>query len=466
MIRPRLAFAVLALSILATVAVVPVHSQTLSQMSQSFEDVTAKISPAVVQIFTTGFGPSHDRSSIFTKRRGTGSGIILDPKGYIITNAHVVAGARLVRVMIPLTAEERTAQKSALKTEGRVVGGQVIGVDYETDLAVVKVNAGELPFLKLADSDQVQQGQVALAFGNPFGLNASVSMGVVSAVARQLAPEHPVVYIQTDATINPGNSGGPLVNGDGDVVGINTMIFSQSGGSEGIGFAVPSNIVSSIFEQIRATGKVRRGQIGVYAQTADPILSRGLLLDDDQRVVLGDVYPNSPAEKAGLRVGHVILSLDGKKMENGRQFHVNLYRKVIGNEVSVEYVRAGKKSVAKVAVVERPSRMEHFADIVTPEQNLIDRLGILVLTLTPQLNMIIPGLRKQEGVVVAAQSADSPVWRDRFVPGDVIYEVNGGRIRNKEDLKAVVASMGSGDPLVLLIQRGAHTQYLWFQMDY
>ncbi len=444
----------------------PSHAQNLSSLSRSFEDVATKISPAVVQIFTTGYGPSRDRARIFAKQRATGSGVILDSSGYIVTNGHVVAGARLVRVMIPLTPDERATQKSVLKTDGRVVGGQVIGIDYETDIAVVKVQAKDLAFLKLADSDEVKQGQVVLAFGNPFGLNNSVSMGIVSSVARQLRPEHPVVYIQTDATINPGNSGGPLVNADGEVVGINTMIFSQSGGSEGIGFAIPSNIVSSIFEQIRATGRVRRGEIGVYAQSVDQILAEGLGLPDHARVVLGDVYPGGPADKAGLRVGDAVLTLDGKSMENGRQLHVNVYRKIIGKPVAVEYLRDGKKSVAQVNVVERPSRMEHFADVVSPEKNLVERLGILGLTLTPQLNQIIPGLRKQEGVVVAAQSAESPVWRDRFVPGDVIYEVNGQRTRNLDQLKSAVAGIGSGDPLVVLIQRGFHLQYLWFQMDY
>lgn len=443
-----------------------VVAQNLAGLSQSFEDIASKISPAVVQIFATGYGPSRDQSRIFAKQRVTGSGVILDTKGYIITNAHVVAGARLVRVMIPLTNEERAAQKSVLKTEGRIVGGQVVGLDYETDLAVIRVQAQDLVSLKLADSDDVAQGQVVLAFGNPFGLNNSVSMGIVSAVARQLQPEHPVVYIQTDATINPGNSGGPLVNANGDVVGINTMIFTQSGGSEGIGFAVPSNIVKTIFEQIRATGKVRRGEIGVYAQTVDPILASGLGFRDDARVILGDVYPGGPADKAGLKVGDVVLTLDGKPMENGRQLHVNVYRKIIGNKVAIEYIRDGKKNVARVNVVERPSRMEHFADVVTPEKNLVERIGILGMTLTPMLNQIVPGLRKQEGVIVAAKSADSPVWRDRFVPGDVIYEVNSQRVRDLSDLKAAVDGVDSGDALVILIQRGSHLQYLWFQMDY
>jgi len=458
------------LSVLLVTLMVPssiAQDASLSGLSVSFEQITQKVRPSVVQIFTTGYGPSRDRSgsSIISKQRGTGTGVILDSDGYIITNAHVVQGARNVRVMLPLTEEERANQGSILKTEGNLVGGQVIGLDLETDLAVVKVQKKGLPALKLGDSDSVQQGAIVLAYGNPFGLNNSVSMGVVSSVGRQLRPEHPVVYIQTDATINPGNSGGPLVDAKGEVVGINTMIFTQSGGSEGIGFAIPSNIVASIFEQLRTVGRVRRGQIGIYAQTIDPILARGLGIDQEVGVIVGDVYPNSEAEKAGIKVGDVILSVDGKPMENGRQLDVNLYRKVIGNKVRLEVLRGGGRNRVDVVVSQRPARAEHFDDLVSPEDNLVEQLGILGLSLTPMLNQIIPGLRMQEGVIVAARSNEGPMWRDSFMPGDVIFEVNGARIRSVEDLKSSLNGIRTGYSLVVQIQRGPHLQYLWFEME-
>jgi len=465
----RFPFAIV-LSLLLVTLLVPAsiaQEESLSGLSTSFEEITKKVRPCVVQIFTTGYGPSRDRSgsSIISKQRGTGSGVILDADGYIITNAHVVQGARNVRVMLPLTEEQRAAQGSILKTEGNLVGGQVVGLDLETDLAVVKVQRKGLPALKLGDSDTVQQGAIVMAYGNPFGLNNSVSMGVVSSTGRQLRPEHPVVYIQTDATINPGNSGGPLVNAKGEVVGINTLIFSQSGGSEGIGFAIPSNIVASIYEQLRTVGRVRRGQIGIYAQTVDPILAAGLGFEAETGVIVGDVYPNSEAAKAGLKIGDVILSLDGKPMENGRQLDVNLYGKVIGNKVKLEVLRDGGKRKIDVVVSQRPARADHFDDLVSPEDNLVDKLGILGISLNPVLNQVIPGLRMQEGVIVAARSNQGPMWRDSFMPGDVIYSVNGARIRSVEDLKSSLNAIRTGYSLVVQIQRGPHLQFLWFQME-
>src|SRR5918994_25813 len=214
-----------------------------------------------------------------------------------------------------------------MDTSSRTHTWSMVGTDAETDLAVLKVEQTNLPFAKLGDSDSLAPGQVVLAFGSPFGLASSVTMGVISAVGRQLRDEDRMVYIQTDTPINPGNSGGPLVTPDGLVVGINTLIFSQSGGSEGVGFAAPGSIVRFVYEQIRTNRRVRRGEIGVFAQTITPAVAAALRLPRDWGVVLGDVYPNSPAANAGLRVGDVILSVDGKRMENGRQFDVTLYQR-------------------------------------------------------------------------------------------------------------------------------------------
>jgi len=439
---------------------------SLQDVSDSFADVSRRVTPAVVQIYTTGFGPAQGGSAApLAVQRGTGSGIILDPKGYIVTNAHVVELARTVKVLIPLADADKQKKSSILKVHARVVGGQVVGVDHETDIAVIKVQEQDLPFLPLADSDGVDQGQIVLAFGAPFGMENSMTMGIVSAVARQLQPDAPVVYIQTDATINPGNSGGPLVNAAGEVIGINTMIFSQSGGSEGIGFAVPSNIVKNVFQQIRSTGQVRRGAIGVNAQTITPLMARGLGLTVEEGVILSDVYPGGPAEKAGLKAGDVILTLDGKPMENGRQFDVNVYRKVIGKTAKIEYIRDGNKKSLQVEVVARPGDRKRLADLVRPEENLISQLGILGLNVNPEIAAMIPGLRKPEGVVVAARSAGTPGWRESFVPGDVICEVNEQRVRNLSDLRSLVGQYRAGDAVVVLIQRGGKMRYLAMELD-
>jgi serine protease Do len=437
---------------------------TMEDVSGTFESCSKKVTPAVVQIYTTGFGPGGGDLAPFTVQRGTGSGVILDPKGYIITNAHVVELARHVKVLIPLSEQEKSGKTSLLKTHARVVGGQVIGVDHETDLAVIKVQESDLPFLELADSDEVQQGQVVLAFGAPFGLGNSMTMGIVSTIARQLQPDAPVVYIQTDATINPGNSGGPLVNGQGQVVGINTLILSQSGGSEGVGFAIPSNIVRNVFQQIRSTGRVRRGTIGVHAQTITPVMAQGLKLPQDHGVILGDVYPESPAEKAGLKTGDIILTLDGKPMENGRQLDVNLYRKQIGKQVTIDYIRGGSKGSAKVEVVERPGDRKRLAELVRPEENLIANFGILGLDITREIAAMLPGLRKPEGVVVAARSAGTPGVLDSFIPGDVIVSVNMTPVRNLSELRSVAGKIKTGEAVVVQVNRGGQMHYVAFEL--
>jgi serine protease Do len=272
---------------------------TVAGLSAAFERLVEKVSPAVVQVFATSYATPSDEeesSSLVTTERTTGSGVVLDPSGYIVTNAHVVEGAIRLQVEIPSTGRTAPPERSILKRRGRLIGAQIVAVDRETDLAVLKVEGTNLPTVVLGDSDTLRPGQIVMAFGSPLGLNASVTMGVVSAVARQLEPEDPMIYVQTDAPINPGNSGGPLVDAEGRVVGINTLIYSQSGGHEGIGFAAPSNIVRNVFDQIRKTGRVRRGEIGVEAQTITPLVAEGLGLSQDWGVVVADVERScSPA---------------------------------------------------------------------------------------------------------------------------------------------------------------------------
>jgi serine protease Do len=379
--------------------------------------------------------------------------VLVSADGFIVTNAHVVGGARDIHVRLS-TPRAGSPGRSILKPAGARYPARLVGIDAETDLAVLKIDAAGVPALELADSDELRQGQVVIALGSPLGLENSVTMGVVSAPARQLRPEDRMVYIQTDAAINPGNSGGPLLDVDGRVVGINTLIFSQSGGSEGIGFAAPSNIVRHVFEQIRASGRVRRGHIGAYAQTITPALARGLGLAQDWGVVLGDVTPGGPADLAGLRAGDVIVTLDGKPMENGRQMDVNLYRRGVGDVVRLDVARAGQRRTIQVPIVEREEDPARFAHMASRDANHVRGLGILGITLTAELARMVPWVREPRGVVVAALTGDAaPSEEGALQPGDVIHSINGQTVTGLEGLRDAVAALPPGGAIALGVNR-------------
>jgi serine protease Do len=440
----------------------------LGRLSSSLQAVAARVAPAVVQIRVAAYralaGGTTGTGALIGTQRSTGSGVVLSPDGYVVTNAHVVDGGRRFVVVLPRPAVAGTPGRSVLPPVSQEVPARLVGLDRETDLAVLKLDLGNLPFAALGDTDSLAPGQVVLAFGSPFGLASSVTMGVISAVGRQFRDEDRMIYIQTDTPINPGNSGGPLVSADGLVIGINTAILSQSGGNEGVGFAAPSNIVRFIYEQIRTTGRVRRGEIGVFAQTITPRLAAGLRLAREWGVVLGDVYPNSPAARAGLRINDVILSVDGKPMENARQFDVTLYARKPGSTVNIEVGRGLKRMTLPVQVIERRDETDRFRDLVTPEENLISRLGILGLDLTPELARMVPGIRDPQGVAVAGvapdvQGADGPV------PGDVIYAVNGERVRTLADLRTTIAGIAADSTAVIQVGRQGQLRFLTVTLE-
>ena len=436
----------------------------LADLSQSLQALAAKVSPSVVQIFVTGYSApdEEDRGASGEPQleRSSGSGVIVDPDGYIVTNAHVVENATRIEVELPLDATSGAPGRSILKRRGRTVGGQIVAIDHETDIAVVKVEAHGLPALPFGDSDDLRSGQLVLAFGSPLGLASSVSLGVVSAVARQLTPEDPMIYIQTDATINPGNSGGALVDTEGRLVGVNTLIYSQSGGSEGIGFAAPSNIVRNVFSQIRQYGRVRRGEIGVNPQTITPLLAEAMGLTFDAGVVLADVMPGSPAAQAGLEPGDVVLTLDGKPMENGRQFRINVYTRGIGEPVAIAVRRGERTLTARVPVAERQ------LEALIGAQQAIRTLGVVALDLTAPIAEMLPPVRRSAGAVVARVTFDAPYSQQgRLQPGDVIYALNGTPTPNVEALKSAAAALKPSAAAVLLIERESTLMYLAFRVE-
>jgi serine protease Do len=438
----------------------------LHGLSSELERLSRRVSRSVVQIFSTGYKLSNESeagtdTAVVTRERASGSGVILSADGYIVTNSHVVAGARYVRVRLA----QEMAGKTRMQPMGKLLEARIVGVDRETDLAVIKVEKTGLSSLTLGDSDGLRQGELVMAFGNPLGLENSVSLGIVSSVGRQIKPDDTMIYIQTDAPINPGNSGGPLVDSDGHIMGLNTFILSQSGGSEGLGFAIPSNIIKSVYTQIRKEGHVHRTEIGIVAQTITLPLATGLHLGQDWGVVLGDVTPDGPADKAGLKVGDLILSVNGRPMQDSRQLAVTLYRYKQGDKVEVEVLRGSSHLTFPVEVVNRDDDPQRFADLVDPEKDTVAKLGILGVAIDRKLAPLVPELRNQYGIVVAANAGQSAYSGDSLQLGDVIYSVNTVPVTSVDALRKAIDDLQVSDPLVLQIEREGSLRYLTMTME-
>jgi serine protease Do len=434
----------------------------LRELSSSFEALAAQVRPAVVQIFSTGYAPVEESDSgantaLLTRQTSTGSGVILDSNGYIVTNNHVVQGARKIEVKLPASDPVHAPEMT--------VAAKLIGVDRESDLAVIKIDRTGLPTLALGDSNQLRQGQLVMAFGNPLGLEGSASMGIISSTARQIKTDDPRMFIQTDAPINPGNSGGPLVDMEGKVVGIDTFIFTQSGGSEGLGFAIPSRTVRMIYDQIRKDGHVHRGHIGVSVQSVTPLMAKGLSLPQDWGVVVSDLEPEGPAKDSGLKIGDLIKSLNGKEMENASQFENAVFRLGLDQTVDLAVIREGKALQLSIPVHEREDDPQRFADMVNPQDNLVEKLGILVIELTDELTEKLPELRHDFGLVVAARSSAAPYSGPAFEPGDVIYEINRVPAVSVKLLRDALDHMKPGDSAVLQVERDGKLMFMPIELE-
>jgi serine protease Do len=444
------------------------ETDTLRKLNSSVEALIKQVSPSVVQIVAAGYGTVQQSNRgnanvIIGRQHAIGSGFIIDPSGYILTNAHVVNGAEHVQVILPVASGDSTPS-NALAYRGDILPARIIGIAPDADLAVLKVEGKNLPALRLADYAGLQQGQLVFAFGSPEGLQNSVSMGVVSATARQTDPDSPMVYVQTDAPINPGNSGGPLVNVNGEVVGINTFILSQSGGNEGLGFAIPSAIIGVSFQQIRQLGHVHRGEIGIGVQTISPLLAAALHLPRNSGVIVSDVIPGSPAAAAGLQIQDIILTVDGQATDSLPYFGFRMMTHGAGELAHLEVLRGSARLKFDVPVIQRPHEVDQLASFADPEKSLIAPLGVLCVAINQQIVQDLPGLRDPYGILVIARSAEATADIP-LITGDVIRTFNGAPMTTLDNLRDALKAVPPGGSIALQIQRDDRLAFLTFTLD-
>jgi serine protease Do len=440
----------------------------LHKLNESVDALIKKVSPSVVQILVTGYGPLEDTEHgntgvVIGRQRAIGSGFVIDPSGYVITNAHVVRGAQRVQVVLP-DANADGSLEAALSTRTSSVPSRIIGVATEIDLALLKIEGGKLPALPLASYRNLRQGEAVFAFGSPGGLRNTLTHGVVSAVARQIDPDSPMVYIQTDAPINPGNSGGPLVNVNGEVVGVNTFILSQSGGNEGLGFAIPSGVLNVVYRQLRKFGHLHRPEVGLGLQTITPSLAAALNLPRNYGLIISDVKPGGPAEAAGLRIGDVLLSSDGKAADSLPIVSFHLLSLEQGEKVHFEVLRGKLRLAFDVPVVEHPHDMDQVASLADPEKNLVLPLGILGVEIDGSVARLISDLRDPFGIIVAARAAGAAA-EIPLAAGDVIRTLNGEPMTTLDRLRGALKKLSPGSAVALQIQRDDRLLYISFTLD-
>jgi Do/DeqQ family serine protease len=461
--------------------------RAVSQLSNSFADIIEKASPAVVEISMTrvikaseqqsnnpflsdpffrqffggqGFRPRDQREE------GLGSGVIISPAGYIVTNNHVVDKATSLKVTL---------------SDGRDFPAKLVGADPQTDVAVVKINASDLPTMPFANSDGARVGDLCFAIGNPFGQSHTVTMGIVSAKGRNLRESLGQIqdFIQTDASINPGNSGGALINARGEMIGMNTMILTGGGasfggeaGNIGIGFAVPSNLTKQVMDQLMKGGKVSRGYIGVTLQSVSPEVAQQFGLKDTHAALITQVVPGKPGDKAGLKQGDVIVGIDGQKIEDSNDLTLKVTEHAPGSTVMLDVIRNGQPMKVNVTLGQRPTAVnfdeqggrgnsgDNNSDNGSAG-NVGKAYGLTVETLTSDLTQQLQLPANTHGVVIDSVDPDSPA-ADVVGRGDVIMGVNRHPVNNVDEFERLM-SEAHGKPALLTVNRGGAVQFVVVQ---
>jgi serine protease Do len=445
----------------------------MTQLSQSFQQVVTKVSAATVTLDVVAYvrpeddddtssSTQHDRQQL-SKSRTIGSGVIVDTNGYIITNAHVVEGARIVRVTLDEMLRSSHAHKVGELTS-ITFDARVVGVFEEADLALVKIDETGLPTIPFANSDAVRPGQLVFAVGSPEGFKNSVSMGVVSAVGRYSESNEGSNFIQTDVAISHGSSGGALVDTNGDLVGIICFMVTVHDANQRLGFALPSKLVRSVLEELKASGHVTYGDIGFKVQNVTPILARGLHLSQEWGMIVSDVSPGSSAEEAGLEVQDLILAMDGQPLASVPHFVASLYGRRPGSRVYLDLLRGSRHLALTVSVAERLPDAETFPDPAGLERGLIARLGVVCTPVDQHRFTSRNRLRSSSGVVVVARLSGADVDAE-LRSGDVIRSLNGTAVTTIEGLRSAIDKLDPGASAVLQIERQHRFEYVPIELD-
>src|SRR5271156_5283291 len=443
----------------------------LKEYDQAIDQVAERAMQSVVEIEVTGFGVPEkdkdqgDQQQALERQRSLGSGVIVDPDGYIMTNNHVVAGALRIRVIIAPATVEMVTGNTRLHNPQRVYEAKLIGATHYADLALIKIEAKDLPVISLPERFHFRLGQTVVAIGAPEGLDHTVTKGIISAVGRQPEVDRPMVYVQTDAPINPGNSGGPLIDRDGNLVGINTFIVTSGGGSEGLGFAIPEPIVRFVYNELKAHGIVSNVTIGAHAQTITPALAAGLKLPQDWGVILSDIDQGSPAAGAGVQAKDVVTTMDGLNVDALPKYPAFLYVHKRDTPMTMEVLRDGKPMEVSVTPANLPPVVENLSDLINPRKDLIAPLGIFVIDLKHCSVGAMLNLRADRGVLVAGLLGGEPATAADLAAGDVIRAGDGQALDDSQQLRQILAGLKPGDPVVLEVERQSVLQYVAFEME-